>query len=77
MNLVGAKVVVLTSKDPTKQGRSGLVLLETSKTLVLQEDTGKVRVEKKGSTFMFISSKAVVSGDEITGRLEDRWGRTN
>ena len=47
------------------------------KTLVLQEDTGKVRVEKKGSTFMFISSKAVVSGDEITGRLEDRWGRTN
>jgi len=75
MNVVGKKVTVLSSKDPTKQGRSGVVLLETANTLLLGENGKEVRVEKMGTAFMVQESREVVTGDDISGRLEDRLGR--
>ena len=75
MNVVGMTVTVLSSKDPTKQGRSGVVLLETANTLLLGENGKEVRVEKMGTAFMVQESREVVTGDDISGRLEDRLGR--
>ena len=75
MNLIGEWLTVLTSPDPTKAGRSGRVLLETSKTLVLDSSAGNIRVEKEGSAFMVKSSGMVVTGADISGRLQDRIGR--
>ncbi|MDA4126110.1 MAG: ribonuclease P protein subunit [Thaumarchaeota archaeon] len=75
MNVIGESLTVLTSSDPTKAGKSGQVVLETAQTLLI--DTGKkvVRVEKSGSAFLISRSKKVVTGSDIEGRLQDRWGR--
>ena len=75
MNIIGERLTVLTSSDPTKTGMNGQVVLETAQTLVL--DTGQkiIRVEKSGSAFLLNRSKKVVTGSDIEGRLQDRWGR--
>jgi len=75
MNIIGEKLTVLTSSDPTKEGRTGRVLLETSQTLLLETGHKTVRVEKEGSAFMLVSSGKVVTGADIYGRLADRLGR--
>jgi len=75
VNLIGERLTVLTSSDPTKAGRTGLVLLETSKTLVLESVRGTVRIEKAGSAFRLIPSGKVVNGGDVSGRLQDRLGR--
>ena len=75
MNVIGEMLTVLTSVDPTKVGINGLVVLETAKTLILDTGTGVVRVEKSRSAFLLSRSKKVVTGSDIEGRLQDRWGR--
>jgi RNase P/RNase MRP subunit p29 len=75
VNIIGERLTVLTSSDPTKAGMNGQVVLETAQTLVL--DTGQkiIRVEKSGSAFLLNRSNKVVTGSDIEGRLQDRWGR--
>lgn len=75
MNVVGERITVLTSSDPTKVGMSGQVVLETAKTLLLDIGTRVVRVEKSRAAFLLNRSKKVVTGSDIEGRLQDRWGR--
>ena len=75
MNVIGERLTVLTSIDPTKVGMHGLVVLETAKTLLLDTGTRVVRVEKSRSAFLLNRSKKVVTGSDIEGRLQDRWGR--
>ena len=75
MNVIGEKLSVLTSSDPTKSGRSGRVLLETANTLLLEEGGRTFRMEKAGAAFLITSSGAVVTGSDIAGRLQDRIGR--
>ena len=75
MNVVGEMLTVLTSKDPTKTGRSGVVLLDTANTLLLQERGRLLRVEKAGAAFMIIASGRILTGSDIAGRLQDRIGR--
>jgi len=75
VNVIGEKVTVLTSSDPTKSGRSGMVLLDTANTLLLDEEGRPFRVEKAGTAFLIIGSGKVVTGSEIAGRLQDRVGR--
>lgn len=75
MNVIGEMLTVLTSVDPTKVGINGLVVLETAKTLILDTGTRVVRVEKSRSAFLLSRSKKVVTGSDIEGRLQDRWGR--
>ena len=74
MNVIGERLTVLSSTDPLKEGRTGLVLLDTAKTLVLDSDGSVLRVEKAGSVFRVSGSNTVIAGADITGRLEDRWG---
>ncbi len=75
MNVIGERVKVLSSSDPTAAGRAGRVLLETAKTLVLDSAGHVVRVAKAGAAFQLLDSGAVVTGADIAGRLEDRLGR--
>ncbi len=75
MNLVGEKVTVVSSCDPTTVGRSGLVVLETAKTLVVDSGGRTIRLPKSGSVFRVSGSGAVLAGSDIAGSLEDRWKR--
>lgn len=75
MNVIGERITVLTSHDSTKVGRTGTVVLETAKTLVLDSGGRTIRVEKSGTGFMVQGSGQVLTGDDISGRLQDRLGR--
>ncbi|MDG7008137.1 MAG: ribonuclease P protein subunit [Nitrososphaerota archaeon] len=75
MNVVGELVTVLSSSDRTKVGRTGLVLLDTAKTLVIESAGRSIRVEKSGAAFLLRGSGKVLTGSDIYGRLEDRLGR--
>ena len=74
MNLIGQRVRLLSARDPTKKGISGNVVLETAKTFLLEAGPRTLMVEKSGSVFQLLSGGAVIVGDDVVGRLEDRWG---
>jgi len=73
MNVIGERLTIVSSTDHSKEGRTGTVLLETAKTLVLDSDGRTLRVEKAGNVFRVLGSHMVVAGADISGRLEDRW----
>ena len=75
MNVVGEVLTVLSSRDPTKTGRSGMVLIDTANTLLLDEGGRALRVEKAGAAFMVMGSRKILTGSDIAGRLQDRIGR--
>jgi RNase P/RNase MRP subunit p29 len=75
VNVVGEMLTILTSKDPTKTGRSGRVLIDTANTLLLDEGGRTIRVEKAGGAFMIMGSGKILTGADIAGRLQDRIGR--
>jgi len=75
VNVIGEKLTVLTSRDPTISGKSGRVLLDTANTLLLEETGRTIRVEKAGAAFLVMSSGVVVTGSDLAGRLQDRVGR--
>jgi RNase P/RNase MRP subunit p29 len=74
MNLIGERVKLLDSHDETKKGITGKILLETANTFLLDSGPRTLTVEKAGSVFMVQSSGTVLSGNDLAGRLEDRWG---
>ena len=75
MNVIGERLKVLTSPTQTLIGRSGLVLLDTANTLLLEEGGRTIRVPKAGSAFMIVGSGKVVTGTDLAGRLAERMGR--
>lgn len=75
MNVMGRQLTVITSTDPTKTGVSGLVVMETAKTIVMDTGDLRLRVEKQGTAFLLPGSKNIVLGDELLGRPEERLGR--
>ncbi len=75
MNVIGEKVAVLTSTDPTKAGMTGLVLLETAKTLLVDSGGQTIRIEKAGAAFKLLGSGRVLTGSDLAGRLQDRLGK--
>jgi RNase P/RNase MRP subunit p29 len=77
VNVVGKKLKVLTTPDPTKAGLAGTAVLETANTLLIQRGTRRFTVEKRGSAFLLTDSGTVLTGTDLDGRLEDRWGRRN
>jgi len=74
MNLIGARVKVLGSNDPSKKGLTGMVALETANTLMLDSGSRILRVEKLGLVIREFSTGKILTGADIAGRLEDRWG---
>ena len=75
MNVIGHRLTVLTSPDPTKTGVTGMVTLETLNTLLLDTGRRSLRIEKAGSAFMLLDSGKVLTGIDLSGRLQDRLGR--
>ena len=75
MNVIGERLTVLTSPDPTKTGLTGRVVMETLNTLTLDTSGRTLRVEKQGSAFMLLNSGIVLTGMDLAGRLQDRLGR--
>jgi RNase P/RNase MRP subunit p29 len=75
MNLIGETLTILTSHDPTKEGKTGRVLTETANTLLLESEGRTLRVAKTDAAFKVLDSGRVVTGSDIAGRLQDRWGR--
>jgi RNase P/RNase MRP subunit p29 len=72
MNIVGEEVVIVKASDPSKKGVSGMVVLETANTILVESRSKRVRVEKKGTGLKLLRSHEVVEGGQIAGRLEDR-----
>jgi RNase P/RNase MRP subunit p29 len=75
MNVIGERVKVLSSTDPTKTGKSGRIVLETAKTLLLDCQGRTVMIEKRGTAFQLLGSGRVLTGSDVEGRLQDRWGK--
>ena len=75
MNIIGERLTILTSPDPTKTGLTGRVVMETLNTLMLDSSGRTLRVEKQGSAFMLLNSGTVLTGMDLAGRLQDRLGR--
>ena len=75
MNVVGQRLKIVSSTDPTKVGRTGKVLLESASTLVIDSGGKTIRVEKLGLAFRLLDSGRVLTGADIAGRLQDRLGR--
>ncbi len=75
MNIIGERLTVLTSPDPTKTGITGRVVIETLNTLLLDASGRTLRIEKAGSAFMLLNSGKVLTGPDLSGRLQDRLAR--
>jgi RNase P/RNase MRP subunit p29 len=75
MNVIGERVKVLSSTDPTFIGRTGVVVLESANTLTLASDGVNTRIQKAGLALMLAGSGRVVAGVDIAGRLQDRLRR--
>jgi len=75
MNVIGERLTVLTSPDPTMTGRSGRVVLETMNTLLIESAGRTLRAEKSGSAFLLLDSGRVITGLDLAGRPQDRLGR--
>ena len=75
MNVIGERVRVLASTDPTMAGMTGVVVLETANTIVVDRGGAHTQIQKSGSTFLLTGSGKIVAGIEIVGRLQDRLGR--
>jgi ribonuclease P protein subunit POP4 len=73
--LIGLKVTVSESKNPSLIGISGEVVNETKNTLVIQTSTGEKAVIKDQCVFVFIlpeHEKVRVEGRLLVSRPEDR-----
>jgi RNase P/RNase MRP subunit p29 len=73
--IIGEKVKVVASSDPTQIGFRGSVVLETFGTFLLRLESKTVRLQKKGVVLQLAGTKDLVRGDEMEGRLQDRIGR--
>ncbi len=72
--LIGLKVQVIKSSDPTKIGMEGTVVDETMNMLLVNTSKGIKKLSKAGNTFRFwIKGKKVeILGDVLVGRPEER-----
>ena len=75
MNVIGERIKVLSSTDPTFAGRTGMVVLETANTLTLDSLGRNIRIPKAGAAFVLLGSGKIVTGLDIAGKLQDRLGR--
>ncbi|GAB6147838.1 ribonuclease P protein component 1 [Stetteria hydrogenophila] len=73
--LIGLRVSILKSLDPSLEGVRGTVYWETSRTLWIKVGSKVVKALKRGSIFAFElpgGSVAEVKGDKLLGRPEER-----
>ncbi len=73
--LIGLKVKVAKSSDPTQKNLSGKVADETYNTLVIESSGKEKKIIKQNCIFVFTlpsGTKVEVDGNVIVGRPEDR-----
>jgi len=75
MNLIGRSVKILDATDPTQVGLSGEVVLERSKTLLLESHGRRLTIQKLGTVIELAGRGEVIRGDDILGRFEERIAR--
>lgn len=73
MNVIGEKVKIMGATDPSKKGIIGEVVLETAKTLLVQSGSSVRMVEKSGTVLLLQRTNVLVTGEDFSGRLEDRF----
>ena len=75
MNFIGRKVKILVATDPTQVGLSGELVLERSKTLLLESHGRRLTIQKSGTVIELAGGGEIITGEEILGRLEERIAR--
>ncbi len=73
--LIGLKVEVIESRNPTQVGIRGRVIDETEKTIKIESKGKEKIIPKSGTVFRFIlpnREKVKIKGDEISYRPEER-----
>lgn len=75
MDLIGSKVTILSYPDPSLVNKSGVIVDETYKTLVIDFGKRKVRLLKENGIYaiIFKGRLFVVSGIKLVGKPEKRW----
>ncbi|WP_196770256.1 ribonuclease P protein subunit [Stygiolobus azoricus] len=75
MDLIGAKVTILSYPDSSLLSKTGVIIDETYKTLVVGFDKRKVRLLKENGIYAinFKGRFFVVSGIKLVGKPEKRW----
>ena len=75
MNLIGRRVKILVATDPTQVGLSGELVLERSKTLLLESHGRRLTIQKSGTVIELAGRGEVIRGDDVLGRVEERIAR--
>ena len=75
MNFIGRKVKILVATDPNQVGLSGELVLERSKTLLLESHGRRLTIQKSGTVIELAGGGEIITGEEILGRLEERIAR--
>jgi len=75
VNLIGRTVKILVATDPTQVGLSGELVLERSKTLLLESHGRRLTIQKLGTVIELGARGEVIRGDDVLGRVEERIAR--
>jgi len=75
VNLIGRRVKILVATDPNQVGLSGELVLERSKTLLLESHGRRLTIQKLGTVIELAERGDIIRGDEILGRVEERIAR--
>jgi RNase P/RNase MRP subunit p29 len=75
VNLIGRRVKILVATDPTQVGLSGELVLDSSKTLLLESHGRRLTIQKLGTVIELAERGEVIRGDDILGRVEERLAR--
>jgi len=72
--LIGLSCEIISSKNKSQIGLKGEIIDETMKTLLIETDKGRKRIEKKGTIFRIKlnDKKLHIDGNFLFGRPEDR-----
>jgi RNase P/RNase MRP subunit p29 len=72
--LIGKTVRITSSVDPSWTNRKGIIVDETKKTFIIEEENKYRRIAKNIACFEFKnnSKKFIIKGSEIIYRPEDR-----
>jgi len=78
--IVGLNAKIAESTDPTLQGISGTIVLETKNTISIRTGSSIKQIAKKAAKKIEIKTESgvcFISGSSMIGRPEDRISRLN
>jgi RNase P/RNase MRP subunit p29 len=72
MPWIGRDLKVINSRDPTYDGRRGIIIEETQRTLIICEDGRNICLPKQEIEFKIGPEEIVIKGSFVLQRSEDR-----